>query len=446
MGRRVIIMGAAGRDFHVFNTVYRDDPQYDVVAFTANQIPGIEGRKYPRELSGKYYPDGICIFPEGQLKELIQKFNVDEVVFAYSDVTHEYVMHKASEVLAAGADYRLFGPKSTMLKSSKPVISICAVRTGAGKSPTTRTIAQYLKRLGFRTVIIRHPMPYGILKRQVLQRFEKLEDLEKNEATIEEREEYEPHIKNGFVVFAGVDYEKVLRAAEDEADIILWDGGNNDFSFMESDLYITIADAYRPGHELTYHPGEMNFRLADVIIINKIDRVSAKNVAQILADAKVANPKAEVVRTRLRATIDEPYAIRGKRVLAIEDGPTVTHGGMKFGAAYIVAKKHGVKELVNPRKYAVGTVMETYARYPHLQEVLPAIGYSGKQIKDLQDTINNIDCDAVVSVTPTDLSSVLVIKKPFYQVCYEVESIGKPTIEDVVHKFLLSKKLIRKSG
>ena len=442
MARKIIIMGAAGRDFHVFNTVYRDNPEYEVVAFTANQIPGIEWRKYPKELSGELYPEGICIYPELQLSELIRKLNADEVVFAYSDVTHEYVMHKASQVIAAGADFSLAGTKSTMLKSSKLVISICAVRTGAGKSPAARKIASLLKSLGLKTVIIRHPMPYGVLKKQALQRFETLEDLDKNRATIEEREDYEPHIRNGFVVFAGVDYEKVLRAAESEADVILWDGGNNDFSFIASDVYITIADAYRPGHELTHHPGETNFRIADAIVINKVDPASEKNVAVIEENAKLLNPEAKIVKAKLNATIETPGDVKGKRVLAIEDGPTVTHGGMKFGAAYIVATNLGAKELVDPRKYAVGSVKATFEKYTHLENVLPAVGYSAIQIKDLQETINQVDCDIVISGTPTDLSTILEVKKPFYQVCYNIEEIGSPTLTDIIIQFLKSKNLV----
>jgi len=440
--RKIIIMGAAGRDFHNFNMVYRDNTDYEVAAFTATQIPGTEGRRYPKELAGKLYPSGICIYPEEELTELIKRFKVDEVVFAYSDVSHEYVMHKASEVLSAGADFTLIGPTHTMLESSKPVISVCAVRTGAGKSPATRKIANFLKGLGLKTVIIRHPMPYGVLRKQAVQRFEKLSDLEKYEATIEEREDYEPHIRNGFVVYAGVDYERVLAEAEGEADVILWDGGNNDYSFIKSDIYITIADAYRPGHELIYHPGETNFRMADAIIINKIDETNERNVELIEDNIKKFNPRAKIIKARLEVAIENPEAIKGKRVLAVEDGPTVTHGGMKYGAAYIVAKKYGAKELVDPRKYAVGSIRETFEKYGHLENVLPAVGYSEEQIKDLQETINNINCDVVISGTPTDLSRIVKIRKPFYQVCYEMEEIGEPCLEEIVKKFLKSRKMI----
>ncbi len=411
-----------------------------MVAFTAAQIPGIEGRKYPKELAGKLYPDGIPILPEEKLTELIKKNNVDEAVFAYSDVSHEYVMHKASEVLAAGADFRLLGPDSTMLKSKKPVIAICAVRTGAGKSPASRRVEKILKESGVKVVAVRHPMPYGNLVKQAVQRFASLEDLDRNNCTVEEREDYEPHIRNGFVVYSGVDYEKILREAEKEADVIIWDGGNNDYSFFKADLYITIADAYRPGHEVSYHPGETNLRLADVIIISKANKETEKNVKQIEENIKKFNPKAKVVKAGMKLTIDDVSAIKGKKVLVVEDGPTVTHGGMKFGAAYVVAKGDNVKEIIDPRPYAVGSIKSTFEKYTHLQEVLPAVGYSGQQVKDLQETINKANCDVVVSGTPTNLNRIIKVNKPLYQVNYELEETSKPDLSDIVKSFLKSQK------
>ena len=363
-----------------------------------------------------------------------------EVVFAYSDVSHEYVMHKASEVLAAGADFILLGPNSTMLKSKKPVIAICAVRTGCGKSPTTRKIARILKNAGKKVAIIRHPMPYGDLKKQAVQKFATLQDLDKNECTVEEREDYEPHIRNGFTVFAGVDYEKILREAEKEADVILWDGGNNDFSFLKADLYITVADAYRPGHELTYHPGETNFRLANVILINKVDDSNTEGVKIVENNARMFNPNAQVIKARSTNTMENPNIIKDKKVLVIEDGPTVTHGGMKFGAAYKVAIKFGAAEIIDPRPFAVGLIKDTFNKYTHLKNVLPAVGYGDQQIKDLQETINKSKCDLVLSGTPTSLERILKINKPLHQVYYEVEEIGKPTLEDIIKSFLKSQR------
>jgi len=440
--RRVIIMGAAGRDFHNFNVLFREDQSKEVVAFTATQIPGIECREYPAELAGSLYPRGIQVYPEEELVHLIKELKADEVIFAYSDVSHEYVMHTASEVMAAGADFRLVGPEATMLKSSKPVIAVCAVRTGAGKSPATRRLAEYLKERGLRVVVMRHPMPYGNLLRQRVQRFATLKDLDAQEATIEEREDYEPHIRNGFTVFSGVDYAEILKAAEREADIILWDGGNNDFSFIRPDVLVTVADAYRPGHELLYHPGEVNFRMADIILINKVGRDNAAGVARIEANAKRLNPDAKILRAKLEPYIENPRAVRGKRVLAIEDGPTVTHGGMRFGAAYVVARKYGAKELVDPRPYAVGSIKETFERYRHLRNVLPAVGYSKAQVRDLKETIDATDCDLILSGTPTDLSRIIKMTKPFFQVCYNLEPVGKERFERVIWEILKEREVI----
>jgi predicted GTPase len=434
--RRVIIMGAAGRDFHNFNVIYRQDQSHEVVAFTATQIPGIDCREYPKELAGPLYPKGIPILPEAELDSLIRKLKADEVMFAYSDVSHEYVMHKASEAMAAGADFLLAGPDSTMLKSSKPVIAVCAVRTGAGKSPTTRRVAIHLRKCGLNPIIIRHPMPYGNLKKEKVQRFASLEDLTKQKTTIEEREDYEPHLKNGFVVYAGVDYDEILKEAQKEADIVIWDGGNNDFSFISPDLLITIADAYRPGHEVMYHPGETNFRMADIIQINKVEPDNERGVRMIEENARMLNPGAKVIRTRLVPTIEKPETVKGKRVLVIEDGPTVTHGGMKFGAAFVLAKKLGAKEVVDPRPAAVGSIRETFEKYSHLQRVLPAVGYGKGQIEDLKKTIDNIDCDLILSGTPTDLSRLMAIKHPFFQVNYELDGMGTATLERELDAFL----------
>ncbi|HEU12769.1 MAG: cyclic 2,3-diphosphoglycerate synthase [Thermoplasmata archaeon] len=434
--RKVIIMGAAGRDFHNFNVFFRNNSDYRVVAFTATQIPNIENRKYPRELAGPLYPDGIPIYPEEELPELIKKFNVDEVVFAYSDVSHEYVMHKASIAISSGADFRLMGAGSTMLKSSKPVISVCAVRTGSGKSQTTRKVSEILKKKGKRVVVIRHPMPYGDLVKQRVQRFATLEDLDRYECTIEEREEYEPHLRNGTVVYAGVDYEAILREAEKEADVILWDGGNNDIPFYKPDLHIVVADPHRAGHELTYHPGEANFRMADVIIINKEETAPKEGIDLIREHIAQVNPKAVVIDAASPFFIDHPEMIRGKRVLAIEDGPTLTHGEMSYGAAVLAAKKYGASELVDAKPYAVGTIQETFNKYRQIKNYLPAMGYGEKQVKDLQETINNTPCDIVVSATPIDLTRIMKINKPIIRVRYELDEIGKPDLEDVLTSFL----------
>jgi len=425
-------MGAAGRDFHNFNIYFRNNPQYHVVAFTATQIPGIAGRKYPKELAGKYYPKGIPIYPEEKLTELIKKYKIDEVVFSYSDVSHEEVMHKASTVLAAGADFKLLGPKSTMLKSKKTVIAICAVRTGAGKSPTSRKVCMLLKDKGYKVVVVRHPMPYGNLKKQICQRFASFKDLEKYNCSIEEREEYESHISNGFVVYAGVDYEKILRKAEKEADIIVWDGGNNDFPFIKPDLLIVVADARRAGHEIRYHPGETNLRMADVLIINKIDRASPEDVKLIEKNIKETNPDAKVIHANLVLTVENSETIKSKRVLVVEDGPTLTHGGLATGAAFFVARENGARKIVDPRKHAIGSIKEVFKTFTHLDKVLPAMGYSKRQIKELEQTINSADCDLVIIGTPIDLRSLLKINKPAVRVRYELQEIGKLRIEDVL--------------
>ena len=434
--KKVIIMGAAGRDFHNFNVYFRDNPEYEVVAFTAAQLPNIAGRKYPPELAGKLYPNGIPIYPEEELPELIKKFDVDEVVFSYSDISHEYVMHKASLALACGADFKLLGPKSTMLKSEKPVVSVCAVRTGAGKSPTSRKVCKILKELGYKVVVVRHPMPYGDLRKQVCQRFASLEDLDKYECTIEEREDYEPHIRNGFVVYAGVDYEKILREAEKEADVILWDGGNNDLPFFKPDLHIVVTDPHRAGHELKYHPGEANLRMADVVIINKVDTASKENVEKVERNVKLVNPEAIIIKTACPLVIDQPELVEGKRVLCVEDGPTVTHGEMPLGAGGFAVKRYKIKEMVDPRPWAVGSIKETFEKYPHLGPVLPAMGYGERQMKELEETINACDCDVVVLGTPTDLRRYLKLNKPAVRVTYEIEEVSKPSLKEILEEFM----------
>jgi len=430
--KRVIIMGAAGRDFHNFNTYFRDNEEYEVVAFTATQIPDIEGRVYPSELAGKLYPEGIPIYPEEELPQLIQKYDVDFVVFSYSDVSHEYVMHKASLAHAAGASFMLLGPKHTMLKSEKPVIAVVAGRTGSGKSQTTRRVVEILSKLGKKVVVVRHPMPYGDLVKQRVQRFASYEDLDKYNCTIEEREEYEPHIDRGVVVYAGVDYEAILREAEKEADVIIWDGGNNDFPFFSPDLTITVVDPHRPGHEVTYHPGETNVRLADVIVINKIDTANLEDIEFVRENVRAVNPSAIIVEGASPLFIDNPYLVKGKRVLVVEDGPTLTHGEMSYGAGYIAAIKYGASEIVRAKEFAVGTIKEAYEKYPQIEEVLPAVGYSEQQLKDLEDTINAIDADVVISATPINLARVIKVNKPIVRVRYELQEIGKPTLEDVI--------------
>ncbi|MCL4238326.1 MAG: cyclic 2,3-diphosphoglycerate synthase [Anaerolineae bacterium] len=430
---RVLIMGAAGRDFHNFNTVYRDNPACQVVAFTATQIPDIAGRLYPPELSGPLYPQGIPIYPENDLAALIREQAIDEVVFAYSDVSHEYVMHKASLVLAAGADYKLIGPRLTMLKSSRPVVGVGAVRTGCGKSQTTRAISRALRDLGYRVAVVRHPMPYGDLARQAVQRFATYADLDRHEATIEEREEYEPHIDSGVVVFAGVDYERILREAEQEADIVLWDGGNNDLPFFAPDLYFVIADPHRPGHEQSYHPGEANLRMADVVIINKIDTADRAGVQQVRASIRALNPAATVIDAASPIFVDDPAAIRGKRVLVVEDGPTLTHGEMAYGAGVVAAQRFGAAELVDPRPYAVRSIAETFAKYPGTGALLPAMGYGEGQRADLEETIRATPCDLVIVATPIDLARVITLDKPAQRVRYELQELGQPTVCDLLN-------------
>jgi len=433
--KKVIIMGAAGRDFHNFNTYFRDNKDYRVVAFTATQIPDIEGRKYPAELAGKLYPKGIPIHAEAELNDLIAAHKVDDVHFAYSDVSHEYVMQKASQVMAAGANFVLLGPKDTMIKSRKPVISVCAVRTGSGKSQTSRKVAEILQKKGRQVVAIRHPMPYGDLVKQKVQRFADYADLDKHECTIEEREEYEPHIDKGIIVYAGVDYGAILRQAEKEADVILWDGGNNDFSFYKSDLEIVVADPHRAGHELRYHPGETNFRRAQVIVINKMDTAKKEDIDVVLANIKKINPKATIVRANSPTIVEDGGRITGKRVLVIEDGPTLTHGGMKYGAGIVAARKYGAAEIIDPRPFAVGTIKKTFEKYNHLDNVLPAMGYGDKQTRELAKTIEAIDCDLVVSATPIDITRVIKVSKPILRVGYELEEIGSPTLKDLLKKF-----------
>jgi len=430
--QRVLIMGAAGRDFHNFNTYFRGNSSYDVVAFTATQIPDIEGRTYPPELAGSLYPSGIPIHPEGDLLELIQKNEIDQVIFAYSDVPHEYVMHKASAVLAAGADYRLMGLKNTQIKSVKPVISVCAVRTGSGKSQTTRRVSLILRDMGYKVAAIRHPMPYGDLTKQIVQRFADYTDLDKHECTIEEREEYEPHIDNGVIVYAGVDYEKILRQAEKEVDIVLWDGGNNDLPFYKADLNIVVADPHRPGHETSYHPGETNVCMADVFVINKVDTADREDVMAVTSSLRNLNPDAQIIEGASPLFVDDPNAIRGKRVLVVEDGPTLTHGEMAYGAGWIAARRYGAAEIVDPRPFAVGSILEVYKKYPTTGKVLPAMGYGDKQIQELEKTIQNADVDLVVIGTPIDLSRILEIDKPSQRVQYELQEIGKPTLEDIL--------------
>ena len=431
---RVIIMGAAGRDFHNFNVYFRGNPAYQVVAFTATQIPNIEDRIYPPELSGESYPEGIPIHPESELQNLIEELDVDQVVFAYSDVSHDYVMHKAAEVLAAGADLRLLGPKATMLQSELPIISICAVRTGAGKSQTTRRVADILETLGKRVVTVRHPMPYGTLADQICQRFSSYEDLDRHHTTIEEREEYEPHIDRGGVVYAGVDYEVILREAEKEADVILWDGGNNDLPFYRPDLHIVVADPHRAGHELAYYPGEANVRMADVVVINKIDTADFEDICTVRRNVRSINPRAVVVEAASPITVEDPKEIRGKKVLVVEDGPTLTHGGMSFGAGTVAAQRFGAAETVDPRPYAVGSIKETYDKYPTIGPLLPAMGYGPQQVKELEETINATPCELVVVATPIDLRRVARIDRPCDRVRYELQEIGQPTLEDPVRE------------
>ena len=432
----VLIMGAAGRDFHNFNVYFRDNPAYHVAAFTATQIPDIEGRTYPAALAGERYPDGIPIYLEDELADLIRSHSIDQVVFAYSDVPYHYVMSKGALVNAAGADFIMQGPDSTMLGSSKPVISVCAVRTGSGKTSVSKKICQILRKLGRTSSVVRHPMPYGNLAKQAVQRFSSYEDLDEMDTTIEEREEYETHIDAGCTVFAGVDYEKILRRAEAEADIVVWDGGNNDFPFFKPDLSIVVADPHRAGDGLTYYPGEINLRMADVVVINKQDTAELENIELVRRNILEVNPDVRIIDSASPITVEHPEIIKGKRVLVVEDGPTLTHGGMKYGAGTIGANKAGAREIIDPRPYTVGTITETFRKYPDTGLLLPAMGYSPKQVSDLEETINNADCDAVVIGTPIDLSRVININKPATRVRYEIIEIGGMTLEMIVREFL----------
>ena len=432
MARRVLIMGAAGRDFHNFNVVYRDDPDALVVAFTATQIPFIEDRTYPAELAGPRYPRGIPIHDEEELTRLVRELEVDDVVFAYSDVSHEHVMHKASEALAAGANFVLLGPRATMLEAAVPVVAVCAVRTGAGKSQTTRAVAATLREAGKRVVAVRHPMPYGDIASQRVQRFASFEDLDRHRVTIEEREEYEPHLAAGTVVYAGVDYAEILRAAQAECDVLLWDGGNNDLPFFRPDVHLVVADPLRAGHETRYHPGEANLRMADAVVINKVDSATPEQVAALEGTVRAVNPRAVVLKAASRITVDDPAAIAGKRVLVVEDGPTLTHGEMKFGAGVVAARRHGAAGIVDPRPYAVGTIQDVYRRYD-VGPVLPAMGYSEQQLEEMEKTIDAADCDLVVVASPIDLRRVVDLSKPAVRVRYELEVLeGSPTLREVL--------------
>lgn len=433
--KNVIIMGAAGRDFHNFNVFFRDNKQYRVMAFTATQIPDIEDRKYPAELAGELYPRGIPIYPEKDLPHLIKKLDVSEVFFSYSDVPHEAVMNKGSEAMAAGASFTLLGPKETMLQSQRPVVSVCAVRTGCGKSQTSRKIALLLKEKGKKVVVIRHPMPYGDLIKQKIQRFSSYEDMKKHECTIEEMEEYEPHIKNGVVVYAGVDYQAILEEAEKEADVILWDGGNNDIPFYHPNLEIVVADPHRPGHELKYYPGETNFRRAQVLVINKMDTAEKEKVNQVLDNIQKVNPQATVIRANSAISVSDGEKIKGKKVLVIEDGPTLTHGEMAYGAGIVAAQKYGAAQIVDPRPYAAGSIKETFQKYTHLDRVLPAMGYGKEQMEELAQTIDDTDCDLVVSATPIDINRIIQTNKNILRVFYELEEIGSPDLKEVLKDF-----------
>ena len=430
--QRVLIMGAAGRDFHNFNVYFRGLKDYHVVAFTATQIPNIDGRRYPAALAGPLYPDGIPIYPESDLNHLIAQLAVDQVIFAYSDVAHEYVMHKASQVLAAGADFRLLGPHATMLTSRKPVVAIGAVRTGSGKSQTTRRVCDILRSQGKKVAAVRHPMPYGDLVKQACQRFASYQDLDDHQCTIEEREEYEPHLERGVVVYAGVDYERILRAAEEEADVIVWDGGNNDFPFYKPDIYVVVADPHRAGHEMSYHPGEANLRMADVVVINKVDTADLDPISRVRDNVRLVNPKAVIIEAASPISVNDPAAIRGQAVLVVEDGPTLTHGEMAYGAGVVAARRFGAAEIIDPRRYAVRTIADTYAKYPRTGAVLPAMGYGEAQVADLEETINNVPCDLVIVATPIDLTRVVRINRPTQRVSYELQEIGSPTLNDVL--------------
>lgn len=436
--KNVIIIGAAGRDFHNFNTFYRDNENYNVVAFTATQIPDIEGRKYPAELAGKLYPEGIPIYAEEDLPRLIRDLDVDDCVFSYSDVSYQHVMSVGAIVNAAGANFVMLGPKHTQIKSTKPVVSVGAVRTGCGKSQTSRRIIEILMAKGLKVVAIRHPMPYGDIAAQKVQRFAELSDLEKHKCTVEEMEEYEPHVVRGNVIYAGVDYEAIIREAEKDpggCDVVLWDGGNNDFPFYKSDLHVTVVDPHRPGHELSYYPGNVTLRLADVVVINKIDSADAAGIEAVRRNIAKENPDAIVVDAASTLSIDDPGVLRGKQVLVVEDGPTLTHGEMKIGAGVVAAQKFGAAGIVDPRPYIVGRLKETFEIYPDIGHVLPAMGYGEKQLKDLEETINNTECDAVVIGTPIDLGRVIKIKKPYTRVYYNLQEIGSPNLDEILADF-----------
>jgi predicted GTPase len=437
--KKIIIMGAAGRDFHNFNVLYRDNEAVEVVAFTATQIPDIQGRKYPRALAGKLYPNGIPIYDEKELLDLIARHKADEVIFSYSDVPYQYVMEKAAYVMAAGARFSMEGSLATQIKSSKPVIAVCAIRTGCGKSQTTRRVAEVLQAMGKKVVAIRHPMPYGDLTRQVCQRFASLKDLVKHKCTIEEREEYEPHIMKGVTVYAGVDYETIIREAEKEADVILWDGGNNDMSFYRADFQFTVVDPHRPGHELCYYPGQVNLLRADAIVINKIDSADSDGIAEVRENVAAYNPKAIVIDAASPITVDKPELIKGKRVLVVEDGPTLTHGEMQYGAGIVAANKYGAAELVDPRPFTVKSITATFEKYPNIGVLLPAMGYGDQQVKDLETTINRAQCDAVVIATPIDLSRIIDIKHPTTRVEYSLQEIGMPDVASVLGDFFARK-------
>ena len=433
--KKVLILGAAGRDFHNFNVLFRNNPDYQVVAFTATQIPDIAGRRYPPELAGRLYPEGIPIFEEKDLETLIAKHKIDAVVFSYSDVSYQTLMHLASRAVAADVDFWLLGTERTQIKSSVPVVSVCAVRTGCGKSPVSRLVARELRRLGRKPVVIRHPMPYGDLAAQAVQRFATMDDLDLQQCTIEEREEYEPHITKGTVVYAGVDYEKIVRQAEKEADVILWDGGNNDTPFYVSDLEIVVVDPHRPGHELSYFPGEVNLRRADAIVINKVDTAEQHNIETVRQNIKLHNPKAAVFEMACRVSVPDPHLVKGKRVLVVEDGPTLTHGEMAYGAGVVAARQCGAAELVDPRPYAMGSIRGTYERYPHMTILLPAMGYSAIQRHELEETIRRTPCDLVLIATPIDLTRVIKLDKPSLRVTYEVEELSKPGLAETLANF-----------
>ena len=433
--KKILILGAAGRDFHNFNVVFRDQGEFQVVGFTAAQIPGIANRRYPPELAGTLYPDGIPIFEEAELESLVIKLGVNAVVFSYSDVSHLNVMHLASRAVAAGADFWLLGTEHTQLKSSVPVLSVCAVRTGSGKSPFARLAANELRRHGLTPVIVRHPMPYGDLAAQAVQRFATMADIDQQQCTIEEREEYEPHISQGTIVYAGVDYEKILREAEKEADVILWDGGNNDTPFYSSDLEFVIADPHRPGHELSYFPGEVNLRRADIVVINKVDTASPRDIETVHENIRNTNPKAKIIETACRVSVIAPVSIKGRRVLVVEDGPTLTHGEMPYGAGVVAARQFGAAELVDPRPYAVGSLRSIYEKYPRLTNLLPAMGYSAMQRQELEETINAVPCDIVLVATPIDLARIIKLNKPHLRVTYEVEEVGQPVLAELLAQF-----------